>query len=152
MDDELLSVTVSNTAVVDQLNALSQRMGDLSPVMRDIGQGLEREIIKRFMGQRDPNGAAWHPLAKSTLLNRAKTGAKGGILEHYGTMLQSLSFEAGANSVRVGFTQPYSVYHEFGTKKMPRRGMLFGDPTTGELGASDEALVLDLISDYLSTK
>lgn len=150
MADELLSITVSNEGVVNALNALSQRMGDLSPVMRDIGQGLEREIINRFMGQRDPNGAAWHPLAKSTLLNRAKTGAKGGILEHYGTMLQSLSFEAGSNSVRVGFTQPYAVYHEFGTKKMPRRGMLFSDENTGTLGASDEALVLDLIGDYLA--
>jgi phage virion morphogenesis protein len=150
MADEFLSVTVSNTAVVDQLSALSQRMGNLSPVMRDIGQGLEREIIKRFASQRDPNGAAWHPLAKSTALNRARTGAKGGILEHYGTMLQSLSFEAGSNSVRVGFTQPYAVFHEFGTKKMPRRGMLFGDPNAGTLGASDEALVLDLIGDYLA--
>ena len=150
MADELLSVTVSNTAVVDQLSALSQRMGNLSPVMRDIGTGLEREIRKRFASQTDPNGAAWHPLAASTKLNRARTGARGGILEHYGTMLESLGWQASDKSVQVGFTQPYAVYHEFGTSKMPRRGMLFGDPTTGELGATDEALVLDLISDYLS--
>lgn len=151
MADEMLSVTVSNEGVVDALNALSQRMGNLSPVMRDIGQGLEREIRKRFASESDPNGVKWsNPLAPSTLANRAKTGARGGILEHYGTMLESLGWQASDKSVQVGFTQPYSVYHEFGTSKMPRRGMLFGNPTTGELGASDEALVLDLISDYLS--
>jgi phage gpG-like protein len=71
-------------------------------------------------------------------------------LEHYGTMLELLGWQASDNAVQVGFTQPYAVFHEFGTSKMPRRGMLFGDPTTGELGANDEALVLDLISDYLS--
>jgi phage virion morphogenesis protein len=150
MADELLSIMVSNEGVVDALNALSQRMGNLSPVMRDIGQGLEREIRKRFASQTDPNGVAWHPLAASTKLNRAKTGALGGILEHYGTMLELLGWQASDNAVQVGFTQPYAVFHEFGTSKMPRRGMLFGDPTTGELGANDEALVLDLISDYLS--
>lgn len=151
MADELLSIMVSNEGVVDALNALSQRMGNLSPVMRDIGQGLEREVRKRFASQTDPNGVKWsNPLAKSTLANRAKTGAQGGILEHSGTMLELLGWQASDKSVQVGFTQPYAVFHEFGTSKMPRRGMLFGDPKTGELGATDEALVLDLISDYLS--
>ncbi len=150
MADELLSIMVSNEGVVDALNALSQRMGNLSPVMRDIGQGLEREIRKRFASESDPNGAAWHPLAASTKLNRAKTGAQGGILEHSGTMLELLGWQASDKSVQVGFTQPYAVHHEFGTRKMPRRGMLFGDQNTGELGASDEALVLDLLADYLA--
>ena len=150
MADELLSIMVSNEGVVDALNALSQRMGNLSPVMRDIGQGLEREIRKRFASESDPNGAAWHPLAASTKLNRAKTGARGGILEHSGTMLELLGWQASDKSVQVGFTQPYAVHHEFGTRKMPRRGMLFGDQNTGELGASDEALVLDLLADYLA--
>jgi len=32
---------------------------------------------------------------------------------------------------------------------MPRRGMLFADPDTGELGAQDEAAVLDILGVWL---
>lgn len=144
------SVDVKNESVVQALTSIAARLNDLSPPMRDIGQGLERSIRMRFAAQSDPDGTKWHTLAPSTVLNRAKTGARGGILEHFGTMLESLSFQADSNSVRVGFGVDVAVFHEFGTKKMPQRKMMFSDPATGQLGKDDEALVLDLLGKYLA--
>ncbi len=59
------------------------------------------------------------------------------LLDRYGDMLDGLSSQADASSVRVGFDQPYAVYHEWGTKHMERRGMLTANPDTGELVPED---------------
>lgn len=156
MTAPLLTVNITNASVLEQLSTLARKMGDLTPAMQEIGADLDAAIHKRFLAQADPNGAQWAPLSPATLANRAKTGTVGGILQQYGTMLASLSYEAGASSVRVGFTQPYAMYHETGTKAtpkraaMPRRGILLGDPVANTLGAADQAMVLDVISSYLA--
>ena len=49
----------------------------------------------------------------------------------------------------VGFDRDYAAWHEFGTKTMPRRGLLFDDPDTRELGRDDRESILELVSDYL---
>lgn len=67
-------------------------------------------------------------------------------------MLGSLSYQASPTSVRIGFGQPYAAFHEYGTKRMHRRGLLTADPTQGRLGATDEAMVLDVIAQWLMPK
>ena len=69
--------------------------------------------------------------------------------EAFCDMLSSLNWQADASSVRVGFGQPYAVYHEWGTKRMPRRGLLFENPDAGALAPDDEKAVLDLLMDWL---
>jgi phage gpG-like protein len=49
----------------------------------------------------------------------------------------------------VGFGQPDAAYHEFGTEKMHRRGLLFADPEKGELAPDDEKAILDAVLDHL---
>ena len=71
------------------------------------------------------------------------------LLDRYGDMLASLSHQADATSVRVGFGQPYAAFHEWGTEHMPRRGLLFADPDAGTLAEGDEAAVLDILAVWL---
>ena len=73
------------------------------------------------------------------------------LLDRYGDMLDSLNHQADANSVTVGFANDYAVFHELGApnNKMPRRGMLLGNPTQRSLGADDEADVLDIVNHWL---
>jgi phage gpG-like protein len=54
------------------------------------------------------------------------------------------------NSVRVGFDKDYATFHEFGTSRMPRRGLLFADPNKGTLGADDERAVDEYLQDWLN--
>ena len=78
-----------------------------------------------------------------------------GKLDHIDTlnvtpdMLASLTHQADATSVRVGFGKPYAAFHEWGTEHMPRRGLLFDDPDAGTLAEGDEAAVLDIIGVWL---
>lgn len=64
-------------------------------------------------------------------------------------MLGSLSHQADATSVRIGFGKAYATYHEWGTEHMPRRGLLMSAPDAGTLGAEDEAAVLNILGSWL---
>lgn len=56
-------------------------------------------------------------------------------------MLACLNYQATSASVRIGFAMPYATYHEFGTRHMPRRGMLMSNPETGQLAPNDERTI-----------
>lgn len=74
----------------------------------------------------------------------------GQLLDRYGDMLLSLNHTADSNSAHIGFGQTYATYHEFGTKHMPRRGLLTADPEKGELSKPDEAAVLEVLYDWIN--
>ena len=144
----MLTITVDDQAFRAYMERLHGRMDDMTPVMEKIGQELEARISARFETESDPNGrrgAAWAP---STKKSYPKDG-NARILDRYGDMLGSLNWEADTESVRVGFGKPYATYHEFGTKRMPRRGLLFDNPESGKLADADEQLVIDLLMGWL---
>jgi phage virion morphogenesis protein len=147
----MITVDVQDADVVQALQELQRRLHDMTPAMRDIGQGLESAVSMRFATQTDPNGRAWDDLRPSTIAAKAKAGKAGNKLVFMGDMLAGLSWQASADSARVGFNVPYAAYHEWGTRKMVRRGLLMGNPDQGTLGADDVELVLDTIADYLSS-
>jgi hypothetical protein len=71
-------------------------------------------------------------------------------------MRQSLAHNVSEDGIELGFARAtkggkweVAMLHEFGTAKMPRRGLMTADPKTGKLGASDEALVLAAVNGYL---
>lgn len=157
----MLTITVDDSAFRATMRRLQDGMSDLTPVMNRIGGTLETNVKNRFQTRTDPNGQAWKPWAASTLKYYPFAGTKyakgdegpgngnGKLLDRYGTMLDGLSYEPDSNSVRVGFAMPYAAFHEFGTKKMPRRGMLMGNPDAGTLGQADERAVIDILNGFL---
>lgn len=154
----MITVKVDNSRFGAPLAQLVQRLGDPAEVLTSIGSLLENNVRNRAALAVDPNGARWQPWADSTRESYPYPGTEfatvegpgnGRLLDRYGTMLGSLSYQVGADSVVVGFGQDYAVFHEWGTKHMPRRGLLMADPDAGTLGADDEADVLGLINDWL---
>lgn len=146
----MIKIDVQNADLLQALQTLQRQAQNLSEPMADIGQGLESAISLRFDTQTDPDGRQWVKLSDSTLAKRAKAGTTGKKLHEHGTMLQSLSWGSNASSAKVGFGQPYAAYHEWGTKYMPRRGLLMSDPNAGTLGADDLELVLDILRGHLN--
>lgn len=150
-----LSVTVSSKPVTDSLARIARRLGNLQPVMDAIGLRLETRVSGRFETETDPLGRRWAPWAESTRENYP-AGGHGRILERYGEMVRSLTHDADRDSVRVGFSavaskegDVYAAYHEWGTRYMPRRGLLMADPDAGTLSPEDEAEVLDILQEWL---
>ena len=144
----MLTITADDKAFRDSLAQLYRGMGNLTPVMQSIGMELESRISGRFESRTDPSGNAWAPWAQSTVDNYPENGNRR-LLDRYGDMLASLSHQADATSVRVGFGQPYAAFHEWGTEHVPRRGLLFADPDAGTLAEGDEAAVLDILGVWL---
>ena len=155
----MLTITVDDSAFRAHLQRLNKALGNMEPVMDAIGTRLETQVRNRFATRTDPEGQAWAQWRPATVEGYPYPGspaaAKDGpgnarLLDRYGTMLELLSYDANANSVRVGFAHDYSTYHEFGTKHMERRGMLMADPDQGTLGKEDEAAVLDVLDVWLT--
>jgi phage virion morphogenesis protein len=144
----MISIEVQNGEVLDYLRRLQARMDDMTPVMDAIGQRLEEQISMRFENEADPDWRPWAYWSESTLRSYPEDGNRR-LLDRYGDMLRSLNHQAGSDYVLVGFGSDYAAYHEFGTKHMPRRGLLFSDPDSGQLGSDDEAAILDIVYSYL---
>ena len=143
-----LSITVDTTSVVDYLDRFAARISDTRPLLEDIGQLMETRISNRFETKTDPSGRAWAPWAESTKASYP-SDAHGSLLDRYGDLLGGRSHAVIGDAVEIGFDRKYAAYHEFGTKHMPRRGLLSEDPERGELGREDLESILDLVSDYL---
>lgn len=153
----MLTITVDDGAFRAQFELLQKKLGNLEPVMDAIGAKLESKIRNRFATATDPSGKRWAAWKDSTKDSYPSPGSKSKygagnhrLLDRYGTMLDSLNYQSGPSSVRIGFGQPYATYHEFGTKHMERRGMLMADPNAGTLAPDDERTVLDIIETYMS--
>lgn len=144
----MLTVQVDDRSFRSYLDTLHRRLGDLTPGMQSVGMELESRISGRFESRTDPNGNSWAPWEPATSAGYPANGNRR-LLDRYGDMLGSLNHQADASSVRVGFGQPYAVFHEWGTEHMARRGMLFADPDAGTLGPEDEAAVLDILALWL---
>jgi len=145
----MIRIEVTNAPLADYLAQLSARLNDLSPAMHSIGMELENRIRERFETRRDPLGSPWASWAPATAASYPEDGERK-LLERYGDMLGGISYQADAGGVAVGFDQPYAAFHEFGTRRMPRRGLLFADPESGTLAPEDEQAVIDIIEGYLS--
>ena len=101
-----------------------------------------------------PDACAWQvsrqkptfsaPLAEATQKIKGKKGSLGrGILTDEGLM-RRITSHATADMAMAGTGQPYAVYHQLGTKKMPARP-IFG------LSAEDKDDIRDALTDWLDT-
>lgn len=126
-------------------------MGRLRPVMEGLGAVLENRIRDRRETMTDPNGIRWLEWSAWTLATYPADG-RGKLLDRTGAMWDRSGpqWNATDTSVRVGFDKAYATYHEFGTRTMPRRGLLFADPETGQLGAEDEQAIEEHLQDWLN--
>lgn len=145
----MLTIHVGSAQVQHMLTQFSANLDDLTPAMTEIGATLATRVSARFETQSDPLGTPWAPWSPATLARYPKDGNRR-ILDRYGDMLQSLNHRATAHSAVIGFGDPKATYHEYGTKRMPRRGLLSADPQAGTLAPADEAMVIDILARFLT--
>lgn len=137
------------------LRALVRNSQDLTVPFDRIGAKLRGSIEFRFDTKTDPSGEKWKPLAGSTKARYAiedgkvgKGGRRGSLLERTGFMRASLTHRASSTELVVGFGMAYAQYHEFGTRRMPRRGILLVDPKLGRFSDEDTAAILKILADW----
>lgn len=159
MSDHFL-IDVENAEVVSFLQKLTNQFDNMQPAYQEIAGRLEQNVDLRFITKTDPEGKKWAPLKSSTkakydLEDTKKSGSKstvvkkGSLLMRTGAMRQSLNSMVVPNAALIGFNSDIVVHHEFGTKKMAARSLLFADPQNGLLGEQDVGDVLEILSSFI---
>ena len=105
--------------------AMAARAADLTPVTKPAAERLRSVITLSFTRSQSPNGEAWRPLAESTIERRRKRSGKP--LIDTGLLRQSIATRGEAKAVVFGVAgsaASYAPFHQFGTRKIPRRAFL----------------------------
>jgi phage virion morphogenesis protein len=93
---------------------ISQKLGDLTPLMADIATYLESSTIERFETETDPKGKRW------TKSIRAKVQG-GKTLTDSGVGRQSIASDSNATQARVGTGLGYMIAHQLGITIRPKK-------------------------------
>lgn len=136
--------------VLQVLAELRGNLEDMGPAWQEVGDELTARADRRFETKTDPSGTAWAPWRPATRRMRAKEG-RGTLLEHTRMLRGSLDAEASQDHLVLGLGRSYGPYHELGTSRMVRRGILLADAgAEPRLGDQDNQVVLEILMDHLT--
>lgn len=157
MAGAFIEIKDNSPQVLDALQQLLRKTGNLEPAFRDIGEYLLRSHDVRWRAAIDPDGNPWAPLSAATLAKKRKNADK--ILVESGRLMNSLDYVASPDSLLFGTNSIYGAIHQFGAEQgafgTTSRGapIPWGDiPAREFIGISgeDEREILDIIHDYLA--
>ena len=150
----MFTIELSDDDVVARLNGIVREMGDLTPLMRDIGEYLVDATKQRFMAGEAPDGSAWAPKSEATREKYSRSGESVSIRPLWGPSEElrlGIFAQATPDSVEVGSARPYAAMMQFGGTKSAFQN-LWGDiparPFIG-LSDSDQEAILDTIDEWL---
>lgn len=159
----MFSVELKADTITSGLVRLGTQMGDMSPVMNQIGEYLVMSTKERFKKGVSPEGAKWAPKSPTTLARYgARKSNRVDIRPLFGPsgMLSSQIFhESTRDQTAVGSNLVYAAVMQFGAAKRQFGEMANGSPIPwGNIPArpflgistEDEANILALIADFMT--
>ena len=118
---------------MDELEAITARIRDLSPVLIVAARDTQTLISDSFRKSRSPEGRLWKGLEPSTVKRRRQgpntRARKATILVDTGVLKDSIYSTSDKSGLTMGTNVPYAVYHQFGNGGMLRPFM----PITGSV-------------------
>ncbi len=136
----MFTIELNDNGLQARLEGIAAGMGDLTPLMRDIGEYLTASTRDRFAAGEAPDGSSWAPKSAATMSGYAARGDRIDMRPLFGPsgMLSSqLSYAVTPDSVEFGSSMVYAAMMQFGGTKaaFPH---LWGDiPARPFIGLSD---------------
>lgn len=153
----LITAEFDDHGLAQKLRQAAQDLEHPRDLLDAMGAALEAQVAVRFETKKDPSGNAWDKLRPSTeegYERRFQGRIPGTLLDRNldgPGMRSTLSHRVVSDTeVEVGLHRFYAIFHEFGTKRMVRRGMFFADPDAGTLGADDQAELNAVLTEFLT--
>lgn len=153
--------TTGLVEAMDELEAITARIRDLSPVLTVAAQDTKTLIDDSFRRSRGPDGKLWKELLPSTVKRRRQGRNRGArkatILVDTGVLRNSMYSTSDKSSMTMGTNTPYAVYHQFGNGRMLRPFMpITGSVTSYQLMTGGPAGrhwrdVRDMVIEYIRT-
>lgn len=104
-------MSVADTA--RDLRAIAQRLADMSPILRVVGEDIRTETDNAFAQSRSPQGEPWAPLSAATeAINPRRVG--GSPLNDTGRLRGSITYSAQPRSLSFGTNVRYAAAQQFG--------------------------------------
>lgn len=133
-----VTIEVSDDALNAELVRLEGRLKDISPALMEVGEDMIARMKGRFATSTDPNGAAWAPLAQSTVtgylaskkgsyrqdgalsaLGQARRANRRPLIGETGALSSQLFWDISGGTLEVGSTMPYAPIQNFGGTTKP---------------------------------
>lgn len=111
MSGVAIRLSFSDLGALGSLKAVQETLGDLRPVLEDIGSELESSTVERFQTNVSPDGVAW-----PQSLRARESGGR--TLVQSTALRDSVNYRVdGSNAVEVGaggIARDYAAIHQFG--------------------------------------
>ena len=150
-----LRVEFTISEATDLIQGLENRLSDLTPAMKGVGEYMLVRTRERFDDEVDPDGRKWQALASSTIKSKQRRKTKPGkrarvragasdVLKESFLLRDTIAYNADSTSVRVGTPQEYGIFHQSDEprSKVPQRKFL-------GVNAEDLAEINEIVTDYL---
>ncbi|MEE2025037.1 phage virion morphogenesis protein [Alkalimonas mucilaginosa] len=146
-----ITIEHNSTAVIDVLQGLMDRLGDLTEPMQRIAGVMEDATERAFATEASPvTGTPWQALSDNYL--KANPSRRGGqILQaSSGGLAASYTSDYGSDWAEIGSNKIYAAIHHFGGTPEMAPGPA-AIPAREQIGLSreDETDILDIVADYL---
>jgi phage virion morphogenesis protein len=105
-----LHITVQDEKVRALFGQLQKSMGDLTPVMREVGEIVRESVMRNFRESRSPEGVPWKP-SRRALLGAGRT------LIDTATLRNSIHVRPEKDKVAVGTPVEYGGVHQVGARR-----------------------------------
>jgi phage virion morphogenesis protein len=139
-----LALDYDDSDLQSTIDGLANRLGDLRPVMVDIGEYMLLATRDRFDSESDPSGNPWTPLKPSYAKAKArKPSALRGILTLSGQLRDTITYEALPEAVVIGSNKIYAATHQLGRDSIPARPFL-------GVSEADRSEITEILRDYLN--
>lgn len=99
-------------------------LGNVTPILEEFAVWQDGTTDDLFRNEVDPYGKAWEDLKPHTWTQKHKKGSINKKLQFTGKMRASVVSQVQGNKFRHGFADKKAVFHDRGTRKMPKRQLL----------------------------
>jgi phage gpG-like protein len=155
-----INISIESAYTQSAITELTNKLGNLKPVMASIGEYMLGEVRGRFDSETDPTGKPWAKLAQATIADKTRRQKSGktrsggsrsrvnaspnAILKSTFLLRDTIAYKASPFDVKIGTPRKYGVHHQYGAPKanIPARPFLgFNDGDLKEI----EAIVVDAL-------
>lgn len=171
----MITITVQDREVLATLEAITQRIGNMSPVLQAIGDDITERTKRRFDTSTSPDGTPWKANSPATMgiyslrlgqghrkkdgsLNKrgqARVAGKKPLIDS-GELRRQIVPQVSNNVLTVTATPAYAAIHQFGGQagrghkvKIPARPYL-PVKDDGNLYPQEQAQILETLQSFLT--
>lgn len=145
----MIRTQVDNQRVLDALNGLMKRAGDVRPALQDMGEYFIESTKRRFTSKTAPDGTRWED---NSAVTEAHKGRNDPLIGESRRLANEIHYRATATSLEWGSSLVYAGMQQFGGLKAAYPHLWGNIPARPFLGMSseDEAMALEILQEHLA--